>query len=179
MRQAVLVSLFMLSSLFEDSSTDKSCRRRRWMKTEIYVRKLEARDLSAIVDIEARVTGVARREYWEKRLEISEAIRPHWASLVAEINNRVAGFLFGRAGELEFGLPGTVAWIEIIGVDPVYRRHGIAAAMVEQFVASAEDHGIKTLFTLVNPSNEEMGRFFSRLGFVQGKLLHYQKELGA
>src|SRR3954451_2107514 len=91
------------------------------MKKEIYVRKLEARDLAAIVDIEARVTGIARREYWEKRLEISEAIRPHWASLVAQINNRIAGFLFGRAGELEFGLPGTVAWIEIIGVDPVYR----------------------------------------------------------
>jgi hypothetical protein len=38
--------------------------------------------------------------------------------LVAEGGNRVAGFLLGRAGELEFGLPGTVAWIEIIGVDP-------------------------------------------------------------
>ena len=149
------------------------------MKRELYVRKLESSDLPAIIDIEARVTGVARREYWEKRLEISEAIRPHWASLVAEINNRVAGFLFGRAGELEFGLPGTVAWIEIIGVDPVYRRRGIAAAMVEQFVASAEDHGIKTLFTLVSPTNEEMKHFFSSQGFAQGKLLHYQKELSA
>ena len=149
------------------------------MKNEIYVRKLEARDLAAIVDIEARVAGVARPQYWEQRIEISEAIRPHWASLIAEVNNRVAGFLFGRAGELEFGLPGTVAWIEIIGVDPVYRRHGIAGAMVEQFVASAEDHGIKTLFTLVNPSNEEMQHFFSRLGFLQGRWLHYQKELGA
>ena len=149
------------------------------MKKEVYLRNLEFRDLPAIIDIEARVTGVARREYWEKRLEISEAIRPHWASLVAEIDNRVAGFLFGRAGELEFGLPGTVAWIEILGVDPVYRRKGIAQQMVEQFIASAEDHRIKTIFTLVNPSNDEMQHFFSRVGFVQGKLLHYQKELPA
>src|SRR5215468_6379691 len=116
------------------------------MKRDIYVRNLEFRDLSAIVDIEARVTGVARREYWEKRIEISEAIRPHWASLVAEIDNRVAGFLLGRAGELEFGLPGTVAWIEIIGVDPAYRHRGIARTLLEQFTSSAEDHGIKTIF---------------------------------
>jgi ribosomal protein S18 acetylase RimI-like enzyme len=149
------------------------------MKKEIYVRNLEQSDLQAIVDMEARVTGVARPEYWEKRIEISEAIRPHWASLVAEVGNRVAGFLLGRAGELEFGLPGSVAWIEIIGVHPAYRRRGVAQEMVEQFIASAEDHGIKTVFTLVDPGKEEMQHFFNRLGFIQGKMLHYQKELSS
>jgi ribosomal protein S18 acetylase RimI-like enzyme len=147
------------------------------MRKDIHVRNLEQRDLPAIIEMEARVTGVARPEYWEKRIEISEAIRPHWASLVAELGNRVAGFLLGRAGELEFGLPGTVAWIEIIGVDPVYRRRGVAQEMMEQFTSSAEDHGIKTIFTLVNPSKDEMQQFFNRLGFIQGKMLHYQKEL--
>ena len=62
---------------------------------KIYVRNLEKRDLAAIIDMEARVTGVARPEYWEKRIEISEAIRPHWASLVAELDNRVVGFVLG------------------------------------------------------------------------------------
>ena len=96
------------------------------MKKEIYVRNLEKRDLPAIVSMEERQTGVARPDYWDKRIEISEAIRPHWASLVAEVDNRVVGFVLGRAGEYEFGLPGTIAWIEIIGVDPAYRHHGIA-----------------------------------------------------
>jgi N-acetylglutamate synthase-like GNAT family acetyltransferase len=40
-----------------------------------------------------------------------------------------------------------------------------------------EDHGIKTIFTLVNRSKDEMHHFFNRLGFVQGKMIHYQKEL--
>ena len=79
------------------------------MKKQIYVRSLEKRDLPAIVSMEERETGVARPDYWEKRIEISEAIRPHWASLVAELDNRVVGFVLGRAGEFEFGLPGTVA----------------------------------------------------------------------
>jgi ribosomal protein S18 acetylase RimI-like enzyme len=96
------------------------------MKKSVYVREMQRDDLLAIVEIEDRVTGIARRTYWEKRIEISEAIRPHWTSLVAELDNRVVGFLFGRAGELEFGLPGTVAWIETIGVDPAYRRRGVA-----------------------------------------------------
>lgn len=147
------------------------------MKKEISVRNLEKRDLSAIVCLEERQTGIARPAYWEKRIEISEAIRPHWASLVAEIDNRVVGFVLGRSGEFEFGLPGTIAWIEIIGVDPAYRGQGIAHELVRQFAESAEDHGIKTIFTLVSNSQDEMQHFFSRLGFVHGKMLHYQKEL--
>jgi ribosomal protein S18 acetylase RimI-like enzyme len=149
------------------------------MGKNIFIRNLRKNDLGAIVDIEERVTGIARREYWEKRIEISEAIRPHWASLVAEADNRVVGFVFGRAGELEFGLPGTVAWIEIIGVDPAYRHQGIARALLEQFTASAEDHGIKTIFTLVNDDQREMKEFFNRLGFAQGKMQHFQKETAA
>jgi len=147
------------------------------MKKEISVRNLEKRDLSAIVSLEERQTGIARPAYWEKRIEISEAIRPHWASLVAEIDNRVVGFVLGRSGEFEFGLPGTIAWIEIIGVDPAYRGQGIAQELVGQFAESAEDHGIKTIFTLVSNSQDDMQHFFSRLGFVHGKMLHYQKEL--
>jgi ribosomal protein S18 acetylase RimI-like enzyme len=147
------------------------------MKHPIYVRSLEKRDLATIANIEERVNGTARPQYWEKRIEISEAIRPHWTSLIAEVDNRVVGFLFGRAGELEFGLPGTVGWIETIGVDPAYRRRGIAQELVDHFVASAEDHGIKTIFTLIGNNQPEMQQFFSRLGFVNGKMLHYQKDV--
>ena len=149
------------------------------MKKEVYVRNLEKRDLPTIAEIEDRVTGIARPAYWEKRIEISEAIRPHWTSLVAELDNRVVGFLFGRAGELEFGLPGNVAWIETIGVDPAYRRRRVAETLVEQFTSSAEDHGIKTIFTLMSTNQTELQYFFSRLGFVHGKMLHYQKELSS
>jgi ribosomal protein S18 acetylase RimI-like enzyme len=148
------------------------------MSKNVYIRNLEKNDLDAIVSIEERVTGIARRSYWEKRIEISEAIRPHWASLVAESDNRVVGFLLGRAGELEFGLPGTVAWIEIIGVHPADRKRGIARALLEQFTSSAEDHGVKTIFTLVAREELDIKNFFSRLGFAQGEMLHFQKQTG-
>jgi ribosomal protein S18 acetylase RimI-like enzyme len=149
------------------------------MAKNVYIRNLENDDLDAIVAIEDRVTGVARRDYWRKRIEISEAIRPHWASLVAELDNRVVGFLLGRAGELEFGLPGTIAWIEIIGVDPAYRHRGIARELLEQFTSSAEGHGVKTVFTLVGRDQPDIKSFFDRVGFAQGEMLHFQKQTGA
>jgi len=145
----------------------------------IQIRSLEKGDLAAIVNMEERQTGIARPDYWEKRLEISEAIRPHWASLVAELDNRVVGFILGRAGELEFGLPGTVAWVEMLGVDPAFRRRGVAEELMEQFTESAEDHGIKTIFTLIDPNRSDLQHFFSKLGFDHGKMVHYQKDLSS
>ncbi len=84
------------------------------MNKQVYIRHLEKRDVPAIVDMEERQTRVARPDFWEKRIEISE---------------------------------------------------------------SAEDHGITTTCTLITSNQTEMQQFFSRLGFIQGKMLHYQKEL--
>ena len=147
------------------------------MSKTVHIRNLREDDLAAIVSIEDRTSGVSRREFWQKRIEMSEAIRPHWTSLVAEYDNRVAGFVFGRAGEMEFGLPGSVAWIEIIGVDPAYRHLGIGAALMESFGSSAEDHGIQTIFTLVAKGNAGMEGFFSKQGFSQGEMVHFQKKV--
>ncbi|MFQ5684102.1 MAG: GNAT family N-acetyltransferase [Candidatus Binatia bacterium] len=148
------------------------------MQKKLYMRKLDQNDLHAIVDIEERVTGIARPNYWAKRIDLSEATQPHWASIVAEIENRVVGFLVGGSSELKFGLRGPVAWIDIIGVDPVYRVQGVGRALIEEFTAWADYHGVKTIFTLIDNGNTKMEQFFSRVGFIQGKILHFQKEIG-
>src|ERR1041385_2578883 len=147
------------------------------MTKSVFIRNLRGEDLSAIVDIEDRTTGVSRLDYWRKRIELSEAIRPHWTSLVSELDNRIVGFVFGRAGEFEFGLPGTVAWIEIIGVDPAYRHRGVAGKLMEQFTSSANEHGIKTIFTLVSKGSTDIEQFFTRMGFAQGEMLHFRKDV--
>ncbi len=75
-------------------------------------------------------------------------------------------------------MPSTVAWIEIIGVDPAFHGQGIGRTLIEKFTASAEDHDIKTVFTLVGYSNRNMADFFKQVGFIQGKMVHFQKDIG-
>ena len=147
------------------------------MPTSVYVRDITRDDIPAIVEVEDRTSGVSRPAYWEKRFEISEALHPRWASLAAEVDGRVVGFLFGRAGELEFGLPGTVAWVEIIGVDPAYRRRGIAAKLMEAFVSNAEQNKTDSILTLVDRDKPDMQAFFSKLGFLEGQMLYFQKPI--
>lgn len=147
-------------------------------RTQITVRALEPDDLAAVIAIDERMTGDRRAEYWAKRLELS-TLRPPWMSLVAEVDNRVVGFLFGWVSGWEFGIPGEAGWIDMIGVDPPYRGQRVGAALVERFVAAAESlRGIKKVFTLVHPEQAGIPEFFGALGFQRGKMVQMEKTLG-
>ncbi len=148
------------------------------MSHKITTRAMNKDDVAAIADIDERTTGVMRKEFWEDKVLIQESSRPPWTSLVAEYDGEVVGFLFCHYSELEFGLPGMTAWIDIMGVNTGYRRRGVAARMLEEFAYSAEDVGISRIFTLVSESDHpEMGMLFGSQGFSEGSMRHFRKDL--
>lgn len=143
----------------------------------VEIRPLQEDDLQAIVEIDERLGGRFRKEYWATRFELA-ALRPPWMSLVAELDGRVVGFLFGWTSESEFGIPGPVGWIDLVGVDPPYRGHGAGRALVERFVAAGRDlRAIARVFTLIDLGQEEIREFFIRLGFRHGPLVHLERPL--
>lgn len=144
----------------------------------VEVRPLRDDDLQAVVEIDERLGGHPRKEYWVTRFEVA-ALRPPWMSLVAELDNRVVGFLFGWTSESEFGIPGPVGWIDLIGVDPPYRGRGVGRALVERFVATGRDlRAIEKVFTLIDLEQGAIREFFIRLGFRHGPLVHLEQAVG-
>jgi GNAT superfamily N-acetyltransferase len=148
------------------------------MSKQVTTRTLNSSDLNAVVDIDERTEGVERRSFWEGKVLIQEGSRPPWTSLVAECDGQVVGFLFCHYEELEFGLPGSTAWVDIMGVNPGYRRLGVAATMIEDFAASAAELGIDRIFTLVSTADHpEVEKFFHSQGFTAGSMKHFRKDL--
>lgn len=140
------------------------------------IRRLERDDFEAVVLMDERITGRPRREYWRDRFDAAESIRPPWASLAAELDGRVVGFLLGWASGWEFGIPGSVGWIDVIGVDPPYRGRGVGRVLVEAFATSAKElRDIGTIFTLIDPGDTQVREFFGHLGFTPGKMLHLER----
>jgi GNAT superfamily N-acetyltransferase len=147
-------------------------------RDSIHIRRLTADDLAAVTRIDEKITGQERKELWTKRLDAYEGIRPPWACLVAEYDGRVVGFVFGWTSGWEFGIRGEVGWIDIIGVDPVYRGKGIGRALLESFIENArERRGIEQIFTLVDPDDAEINQFFTSLGFTPGKMKHLHRRI--
>src|SRR5512134_383287 len=146
-------------------------------RTDVIVRNIEPTDLGAVVRIDEKLSAHTRKDYWRQRLEMS-ALRPPWMSLVAETDGRVVGFLFGWVSESEFGIAQPTAWVDLIGVDPPYRGHGVARALVDRFVSTARDlRAVEKVATLIDLAQADVREFFLKLGFQHGPMIQMEHRL--
>lgn len=144
-------------------------------RSAVTVRPVEEFDLDAIVRIDEKLGGQARKQYWRTRLDIA-ALRPPWMSLVAESDGRVVGFLLGWVGESEFGIAGPTGWIDLIGVDPAYRGRGVGHALVDRFVESGRElRAIGKVATLIDLAQADVREFFVRRGFRHGPMVQLER----
>lgn len=140
----------------------------------VTIRSVELRDVDDIVRIDETLGGQTRKDHWQARVDIA-ALRPPWMSLVAETDGRVVGFLFGWVGESEFGIASRTGWIDLIGVDPPYRGHGVGRALVDRFVASGRElRAVATVATLIDIGQTDVRDFFVGLGLRPGPMIHLQ-----
>jgi ribosomal protein S18 acetylase RimI-like enzyme len=131
------------------------------------IRALTIGDLDAIVEIDRRVLGKVRQDFWRKKIEPPNPRYP-LSGLVAEHEGKVIGFIVGEVSGWEFGIPETVGWISTIGVDPDYQHRGVARNLSQEFVNKLKAIGVSVVYTLVNWSDWDLLKFFRAMGFTRG-----------
>lgn len=137
----------------------------------VKIRVLDYKDLDDIVEIERLILGKDRKDYWLMKIELSEERSP-MASLVAEVNGKVIGFIIGEVAGWEYGVPDTVAWIDTIGVHPDYQKRGIATLLFNRLLQNLRKVGITTIYTFVEWKSWDLLRFFAKMGFEKGDMIH-------
>lgn len=141
------------------------------------IRALAYGDLDDIVEIEKEMLGKERPEYWSMKIELSENRSP-LASLVAELDGKVVGFILGDASGWEYGVSDTVVgWIDTIGVHPKYRRQGIAEILFKEMVTNLKKVGVDTIYTFVNWKDWDLLHFFDKMGFQRGDMIHIEMKV--
>jgi predicted N-acetyltransferase YhbS len=131
------------------------------------------KDVNAISEIDNRVLGSRRRDYWSMKVETAHARSPV-PPFVAESDGHVVGFIMGTASGWEYGVPETVGWIDTIGVHPEYQRQGVARLLVDEMISHMRKVGVKRVYTLVNWRDGDMLGFFDKLGFSQGDMINLE-----
>ena len=131
------------------------------------IRPLTTGDLDAIVEIDRKVLGKVRRDFWRKKIELPNPRYP-LSGLVAELEGKVIGFIVGEVSGWEFGSPETVGWISTIGVDPDYQHRGVARKLSQEFIKNLKAIGVSVVYTLVNWSDWDILKFFRAMGFTRG-----------
>jgi ribosomal protein S18 acetylase RimI-like enzyme len=157
--------------------------------SELKTRALTENDLDAVVEIDRKVLGKVRREYWKRKIGFAD-IYPRPA-LVAEMNGKVIGFILGYVSGWEFGVPDTVGWIDTIGVDPDYQHKGVGKRLfrdlVKNFKRTGREaqpeaketliEGVNVVYTLVKWNDWNLLRFFHKVGFKKGEMISLELEL--
>jgi len=132
----------------------------------VLIRPMTTEDLGSIVEIDRKVIGKERPDYW-RTLLTQKSIYP-LSSLVAEYEGKVIGFVVGEVSGWEFGVPDTTGWLTIIGVDPDYQHKGVARKLSQEFVNNLKAIGVSVIYTLVNWNDWDLVKFFREMGFTRG-----------
>jgi len=128
------------------------------------IRTVDELDISAIVSIDEKISGKYRPEVWERRIGYYLRRDPE-ASVVAEADGKVVGFMLGEVRSGEFGLEEPTGWIEVLGVDPAHRGKALGRRMAESMLEHFRRQGAHTVRTLVDDQAAELLEFFRSVGF--------------
>jgi ribosomal protein S18 acetylase RimI-like enzyme len=137
------------------------------------IRAMTLKDLDRIVEIDAKVIGQSRPEYWEMKLELVERKSP-MASLVAVVEGEIIGFIIGDSSGWSYGVAENIGWIDTIGVDPNAQRAGIAKMLLTEMVTNLKKVGVEKVYTFVNWRDWDLLQFFDAMGFRRGDMINLE-----
>lgn len=132
-------------------------------------RPLTAKDLAAVVAIDALLEGQARRHYFERRLAAAKRESTLHAQLAIDQNGTLAGYVLGRVLEGEFGRVEPAMRLEVIGVKRPAQAHGMGAALGAALEGEARRRGIRELRTAATWREHRMLRFLDHGGWSLGR----------
>ncbi|MFV1959480.1 MAG: N-acetyltransferase family protein [Planctomycetota bacterium] len=130
----------------------------------VVVRELTPKDLDAVVDLDEKVGGRRRNEYFRLKLQQALAETGIKVSLAAELDGRFAGFGLARVFYGEFGAVEKVAVLDTFGVHPDLQGQGVARALLRQLRTNLLGLGIRRLQTEVAWQDAPLLAFFQHAG---------------
>jgi ribosomal protein S18 acetylase RimI-like enzyme len=164
---------------------NKVGRSRLWKELSISVatRILSMDDLENILEIVRKIekmhgqTDSKRMDYLKETAIYHIQQGDPLMNLGAEIDGKLAGFVFAEARLWEFGLAEKAGWIKVLGIDPDYQGRGIGRKLGETLLVHFKRNKIRKVRTLVNWYDGELISYFKSLGFDILNMIPLEKEL--
>jgi ribosomal protein S18 acetylase RimI-like enzyme len=147
--------------------------------TEIIVRPMKDLDISQAADIHRRIVreGLGpSTNYPIENLFKSFIRKSPKTCIVAEKDNKVAGFVIGSIKEWVFGVERS-GWIELVEVDPKFMGMGIGKNLGEALINIFKDEDIKEVYTSVKWDSGDLIAFFKSIGLDKSSFINLERGL--
>ena len=149
-------------------------------KFKIILRPATSDDLERIIELDARVSGLKKNEYWEDRFyRLNNKNGGHL--LIAEFINslgssEILGFIVGEVRAWEFGSR-PCGWIFAIGVSPDYRVIGFGERLFDAICKAFKKDGANSIRTMIARRDQLNMSFFRAQGMMGGPFIELEKSL--
>lgn len=150
-------------------------------ETKLRIHRARADHLEQVAELDARITGKSKLEYWQDIFERYASRRVDQRFfLVAEApedsETGILGLIAGEVRGWEFGSE-PCGWIFAISVDPDRRQQGIGEALFQAMCDEFRQVGIKKVRTMVRRQNTLHMSFFRGEGMMAGPFIQLEKKL--
>ena len=143
----------------------------------LVIRPVRRRDLDPVIAIDSVFTGLEKRAYWlSVYRRYGAGTHPERAFLVAELGDRVVGFVIGEVRDWEFGSP-PCGWVFAIDVQQGVRLDGIGTRLLEAIAACFRAAGVTKLRTMLMRDNTLILSFFRSQGMMAGPLISLEMDI--
>lgn len=143
----------------------------------VSIRPVRRGDLDAVIEIDAMVTGIEKRDYWNSLYRrYADAVATGQHFLVAVSEEQVIGFVIGEVRDWEFGSP-PCGWVFAIDVRPDARLGGTATALLQAICAGFKRAGVSKVRTMLSRDNTLILSFFRSQGMMIGPFIPLEMDL--
>jgi ribosomal protein S18 acetylase RimI-like enzyme len=152
-------------------------------KEAFRIRAAVPSDAEALIQLDERVTGMRKAEYWHDLFKRLHALPPADLFIflaepagTAGADGRILGFVIGEVRAWEFGSE-KCGWVFGIGVDPKARESGVGETLLAHISESFRAVGVRTVRTMIARDNHPLMSFFRSEGMTTGPYLQLENEL--
>ncbi|MDY6881600.1 MAG: GNAT family N-acetyltransferase [Desulfatiglans sp.] len=137
------------------------------------IRQMTPNDIEDIMRIDRKISGLDRSLTYD----INDVIGGHIdLSFIAEVDGKTVGFLLSSLAYVSDEIC-EASVIQTMGVDPNFRRRGIATRLVQALVDTSRSKGIRMIKIMVDKKDNDLIGLFEDLSFARGRFIDYSRIL--
>lgn len=148
--------------------------------SRVAIRLMTDEDIDQVIQLDREITGAHRS------ITFSDPVNDYLGgdmtiSYVAEANKKIVGFIMGSLTSIgprvpKVGLP-NVGLVQLVGVNPAWRKKGIAKSLVEAFVGKCKEKKCNGVHMLMMANDRPMRNLFESADFRAGDVLDMERKL--
>lgn len=140
---------------------------------EVKIRRMTPEDLPQVLRIDTTLVGKQRVVTWQEKVETLWFVERPVLNFVAEIGDKVVGFILGDVRGAEYGTP-MCGWIDVIGVHTAWQRKGIGKRLIEAFCQWCQSNQVRTRI-IIRHDDKRLHSFLASAGFKRGELVDFER----